>query len=263
MHTFDTPGPIHALVEFGAGEVRVDAGPYEETSVEVTPADPARAADVDLAGQTEVAYADGHLTVRSPRQASRRWSAKTPPSVVVAIRLPAESELNADAFYGAIRATGSLGDVEAHTSHGDISLEETAGVRARSEHGAITITRPVGVVDIATDGAVRVGEAGSTLTIEAGSGDIDIDRVHADVKATSAHGGIRIGRLTSGKAVLESGYGAVSVGVSRTTAADVDVNSRHGEVRDTLDSGRAPVHTDAKADIYARTTYGDINVHRA
>ncbi|MEV4896979.1 hypothetical protein AB0K48_47275, partial [Nonomuraea sp. NPDC055795] len=50
MHTFDTPGPIHALVEFGAGEVRVDAGPYEETSVEVTPADPARAADVDLAG---------------------------------------------------------------------------------------------------------------------------------------------------------------------------------------------------------------------
>ncbi|MFI9559213.1 DUF4097 family beta strand repeat-containing protein [Nonomuraea endophytica] len=263
MPTYDTIGPIHAIVEFGSGEAGIEAGPGEQTSVEVRPADTSRPADVALAEQTEITYADGTLTVRSPREAARGWSSKQPPSVIVTIRLPAESKLTADAYFGSVRATGSFGDVEARTSHGDISLEETAGVRAHSEHGAITITRPIGVAEIATNGNVRIGEAGSTVRIEAGSGDIDIDRVQADLNATSAHGNIRIARLVSGTAVLETGYGAVSVGVARTTAADVDVNSGHGAVRDSLETGRAPIHTDAKAAIHARTTYGDIDVHRA
>ncbi|MFI6500583.1 DUF4097 family beta strand repeat-containing protein [Nonomuraea typhae] len=263
MPTFDTPGPIQATIEFGSGEVRVNAGDRQETLVEVRPSEPDRAADQELAQQTEISYADGKLLVRSPRAASRRWSPKKPPSVVLTVQLPAESELAADAYYGAIRVAGSLGDTRVHTSHGDISLDETATVRASSEHGDISVNRPIGPVDIATNGSVRIGDAGSTITITAGNGDIVIDRARTDIKATASHGSIRVGRLAAGNAVLEAGYGSVSVGIPRTTTADVDVNSAHGQVRDTLDTGRAPVHTDAKADIYARTTYGDIDVHWA
>ena len=66
MTTFDTPEPISVDVEFGVGDLRIEAGDRTETTVEVRPSDPALKADVTAAEQSRVEFANGRCRSRGP-----------------------------------------------------------------------------------------------------------------------------------------------------------------------------------------------------
>ena len=66
MTTFDTSEPISVDVEFGVGDLRIEAGDRTETTIEVRPSDPALKADVTAAEQSRVEFANGHLQVKGP-----------------------------------------------------------------------------------------------------------------------------------------------------------------------------------------------------
>jgi hypothetical protein len=63
--------------------------------------------------------------------------------------------------------------------------------------------------------------------------------------------------------VLETAAGELEVGVREGTAAWLDVSAHHGRVRTSLDEASTPDEGEATVEVRARTSYGDIVIHRA
>src|SRR5215211_4708964 len=95
MPTFDTPQPISARLSLGyvVANVRVTAGDRGDTTVDVRPVDAASKADLRVAEQTRIEYADGRLMVRAPRLGS--LFSRTG-SIDVMIALPSGSTLQGE-----------------------------------------------------------------------------------------------------------------------------------------------------------------------
>jgi hypothetical protein len=57
--------------------------------------------------------------------------------------------------------------------------------------------------------------------------------------------------------------GDLDIGIAEGTAAWLEVNTGFGHVRNQLDNTTRPDHTDDTAEVRARTSYGDITIHRS
>ena len=255
MPTFATPGPITATVEVAGAQVRVAASDRTDTVVLVEPIDEASRSDVKVAGKTKVDFAAGQLTVKTTVPGDKKGS------VAITIDLPAGSGLAAHLAYSSVHADGPLGQCELHMASGQVQLDRIDALQANISAGEVAIGHIAGRADI--DGgtfAIRIGEAegavglsssggrawighaSADLDLRSGSGDFDIDRADGSVTATTASGAIRIGRLTRGQAKLTNGSGNIEVGISEGTAADLDVNSERGAVRNSVPSPEDPGH---------------------
>jgi DUF4097 and DUF4098 domain-containing protein YvlB len=148
--------------------------------------------------------------------------------------------------------------------------------------GNIAVDRALGDADVTTgSGEVRIGHIGGAALIKNSNGDtlveeitgdlrvksangrISVDRAHTSVIAKTANGNIRIGEAISGVIVLETAAGELEVGIRGGTAAWLDVSAHHGRVRNSLDEASSPEQSEATVEIRARTSYGNILIHRA
>src|SRR6266545_1640421 len=95
MPTFDTPQPVSARLSLGfvVANVRVTASDRTDTTVDVQPMDASSKADVKVAEQTRIEYADGRLEVRAPKLSTLFGRTG---SVDVTITLPSGSRLRRD-----------------------------------------------------------------------------------------------------------------------------------------------------------------------
>jgi hypothetical protein len=66
-----------------------------------------------------------------------------------------------------------------------------------------------------------------------------------------------------GAIVLETAAGELEVGIREGTAAWQDLSSQYGRVRNSLDEADSPEQSEATVEIRARTSYGDIKIHRS
>ncbi|MGE7384551.1 DUF4097 family beta strand repeat-containing protein [Streptomyces sp. NPDC004126] len=279
MPSFDTPEPISVTAHVEAGSIRFTAGERRDTVVEVLPRIPEKDRDVRAAEQTEVSYANGTLTVRTPKH---RNSLRRPGIVDVTVELPAGSDVDLTGAWAQVLGEGRLGEVRVKTSTGDVRLDATGPLRLTASHGSITVDRVVGPAEITTSsgsmrvglvdgpgvlknshGSTTVGAATGDLRVSGAHGDIDVRRAEGSVTATTAHGALRIGEVARGTVDLETGYGTIEVGVREGTAAWLDVNSGSGQVRNTLTAGGAPEDSEESVRIRARTRHGNIDVLRA
>ncbi|MEU9037457.1 DUF4097 family beta strand repeat-containing protein [Streptomyces sp. NPDC048352] len=279
MPSFDTPEPISVRAQVDAGSIRFTAADRLDTAVEVRPRDPKKDRDVRAAEQTEVAYAGGTLTVRTPKS---RNSLRRPGIVDVTVELPTGSHVDMTGAWAQVLGEGRLGEVHAKTSSGDVRLETTGPLRLTASHGSITVDRVEGAAEITTSsGSVRVGlvdgpgvlknSHGSTtvgaatgeLRVSGANGDIDIRRAEDSVTATTAHGTLRVGEVSCGTVQLETGYGAIEIGVREGTAAWLDVSSGSGQVRNMLTTTGTPEGAENTVKVRARTRHGNIDVLRA
>ncbi|WP_227984424.1 DUF4097 family beta strand repeat-containing protein [Nocardia spumae] len=140
MTTFQTPEPITVLVDVLSGDVTVTATDRLDTVVDIRPADAAKKADVRAAEQTRVDFADGTLTVTTPKD----WRTYTPfggnPSIEVTIEVPTGSRLTGTAGVGHLLGAGALGACELTVSMGDITVERPLdSVTAKTAKGDIRI----------------------------------------------------------------------------------------------------------------------------
>ncbi|GGU87686.1 hypothetical protein GCM10010211_62300 [Streptomyces albospinus] len=279
MPSFDTPEPIAATVHVEAGSIQFTAGDRLDTVVEVRPRDPKQDRDVRSAEQTEVTYASGTLTVRTPKL---RNSLRRPGTVDVTVELPAGSRIDMTGAWAQVLGEGRLGEVRVKTSAGDVRLDTTGPLYLTASHGSITVDRVEGTAEITTStGSLRVGlidgsavlknSHGTTtvgavtgeLRVSNANGDIDIRRAESSVAATTAHGTVRVADVARGTVQLETSYGAIEVGIREGTAAWLDVSSRSGQVRNTLTASESPDTAEDTVEVRARTRYGNIDVLRA
>jgi DUF4097 and DUF4098 domain-containing protein YvlB len=278
MPSFDTPEAISVTARVDAGSVQFTAGERLDTVVGVVPRDPAKDLDVRAAGQTEVGYVSGVLSVRTPKP---NLFGRTG-TVDVTVELPAGSRIDVSGAWAQVLGEGRLGEVRVKTSSGDVRLETTGALYLSVSHGSLTVERVEGQAEITTSsGSVRVGfvegpavvknSHGTTsvgavagvLRVSGANGDIDIARAGDSVTATTAHGTVRVGEVVRGVVQLETSYGAIEVGVREGTAAWLDISSGSGQVRNMLTESGGPQESEDTVEVRARTRYGNIDVRRA
>jgi Putative adhesin len=281
MPTFDTPEPIFAVIELGAGDVRINAGDRADTVVEVRPSDPSNDTDRRTAEETVIEYADGRLVVRAPRKRTRSLFGPGGGSIDVRVDLPTESRIDAHTATD-IRTTGRLGDSRFRTANGTIDVDQTGRLDLGTANGDVSVGRSAGHADVQTangtihiravdgsavvktaNGPITIGEVTGDLRLNTASGSISIDRALASVDAKTATGNVRIGEVVRGSVALATGSGRLEIGVREGTAALLDAYSRHGTVRSELTAVESPAATDETVEVLARTGYGDIVVHRS
>ncbi|MFC9648238.1 DUF4097 domain-containing protein [Streptomyces sp. NPDC056937] len=278
MPSFDTPEPISVTAHVEAGSLQFTAGDRLDTVVEVRPRDTKKDLDVRTADQTEVTYAGGVLTVRTPKS---NLFGRTG-AVDVTVELPTGSSVDMTGAWTQVLGEGRLGEVRVKTSSGDVRLDTTGPLRLTASHGSITVDRVEGKAEITTSsGSLRLGlvngpavlkNSHGTTTVDAATGelrvsgangDIEIRRAEDSVTATTAHGTLRVGEVARGTVQLETSYGAIEVGVREGTAAWLDVSSGSGQVRNTLTASETPEETEGTVKVRARTRHGNIDVRRA
>ncbi|WP_242894991.1 DUF4097 family beta strand repeat-containing protein [Actinomadura litoris] len=281
MPAFTTPEPITADVQVFLGRVRVNAADRADTVVEVRPSDPSSEASVQAAERTVVEFSAGRLLVKSPRPKALAQLLPWRGSVEVTIDLPAGSRVRTEGSADVI-TTGALGHTTLHTSNGDLHVEEAGPLEIKTSNGDITVDRVTGPTEAVTsNGAIRIGtidgpgtaktstgaitvaETTGDLHLKAATGDINVGRALGVLTAKAAHGRIRVETAVSGALHLENGYGKVGVGVAEGTAAWLDLHSKNGVVRNTLEAADGPATTDAVVEIHVHTNYGDVDVHRS
>ncbi|MFD8396500.1 DUF4097 domain-containing protein [Streptomyces sp. NPDC059680] len=278
MPSFDTPEAISVTARVEAGSIQFTAGERADTVVEVRPRDPKKNLDVRAAEQTEVTYASGVLTVRTPKSSLFGRTGV----VDVTVDLPTGSRIDMTGAWTQVLGEGRLGEVRVKTSSGDVRFDATGPLHLTASHGSITVDRAEGPAEITTSsGSLRVGlvdgpavlknshgtttvrAATGELRVSGANGDISIERAEASVTATTAHGTLRVGEVARGKVQLETAYGAIEVGVRQGTAAWLDVSSGSGQVRNTLNTSDSPEKTEDTVEVRARTRHGNIDIRRA
>ncbi|MET8826481.1 DUF4097 family beta strand repeat-containing protein [Streptomyces sp. NPDC004610] len=278
MPSFDTPTAISVTAHVEAGSLQFTAGDRTDTVVRVTPRDPKKDIDTKAAAQTEVSYAGGALTVRTPKAGLLGRTGV----VDVTVELPTGSAVELTGAWTQILGEGRLGEVRVKTSSGDVRLDTTGPLWLTASHGSIAVERVEGAAEIGTSsGSLRVGTVtgdavlsnshGTTtvgavtgeLRVKGANGDIDITRAAASVTATTAHGTLRVGEVASGTVELKTQYGAIDVGVRHGTAAWLDIDAGSGQIRNSLAASGAPEQSEKTVRVHARTRHGNIDVRRA
>ncbi|QBI18455.1 hypothetical protein ER308_01980 [Egibacter rhizosphaerae] len=283
MQTFHTPEPITAVIDVALGAVHLIASDRTDTVVTVNPSDRTREADVEAAEKTRIEHDSDGLAVRG--HAPSGLGKLVGPSsrsgwVSVVIELPAGSDVEVDAQVGDVRADGRLGEVRVKTN-GEIRCDDTGPARLETRAGAVTLGRAGGRVTVVAAGEVRItavqgeaevknlngrtwiGEVTGELRVRSSNSDITIGRTHGPIEARTANGAISVGEVTGGRINLATGSGQVDVGIHAGTAAWVDAHSRFGRITRDLDDAHGPGDDGATAEIRARTSFGDIAIHRA
>lgn len=283
MHVFETNEPISVLLDVAGGHLSVHAGNAGQTTVDLGPHNPERAADVELAERTTVDLTAGRLVVRSPRTTRSRLRSLFGgfERIDLAITVPAGSTLEVHGW-GEVGTEGRLERVDLDTAMGDIALREVGRVRAKTSMGDIRVDSSAGPAQLRTSaGSIQVGWVGGDLTartsagdvrvedgvgelrLSTGTGDVRVERAGSAVTAKTSAGDIRLHSVNRGVVTAESAYGQVEIGVARGTAAWLEVEAAHGVVRSHLEQAEPPGDGEQTVEIRATTGYGDIILRRA
>jgi Toastrack DUF4097 len=282
MPTFDTPEPISVTVELGVGDLRIVASDRTDTMVEVRPSDPAKKADVTAAEQTRVEYAGGRLLIKAPKNWRQYTFRGGGESIDVQVELPAGSQLRGETGVAALQCRGRLGECRYKTGIGDIQLDQAGAVQLRTGVGDITVERAGGDAELTTgSGSVRIdgidgtavvknsngdtwiGRVTGDLRVNAANGRISVDQASATVAAKSANGDVRLGEVAHGAVLAQTAFGKVEIGIRDGAAAWLDLNTRYGTVRNDLDAAERPGPGEDAVEVRARTSFGDITIHRS
>ena len=261
MPNFDTPQPITATVEISAGSVRLVASDRDDTVVEVRPRDESRSHDIKAAEQVRVEFKNGTLAVSS----QRGFSFPRRGAVVVDVALPNGSRLQASAASANIRAEGRYSDCTLASASGDVSVETVTGnIKAETASGAVTVDAVKGNIAIATaSGDVTIGDLDGGVKFRAASGSLTVGRLRGNVNAQVASGDVTVTTAVNGGVSVQTASGEVVVGIAEGTAAELDLRSRSGEVRNSLTPSDGPAEGDETLAVHARTASGDVIIQRA
>ena len=288
LSNFNTPSPIAVALDLYVADVRFAVSDRTDTTVEVRPSDPNKAADIKAAENTRVEYDDATRTLsivsRKPRNRFVNFSSKSPESIDVVIQLPTDSDVRGEADLGDFQADGMLGTVALKTDLGAVRLAETGPLNVRNGVGAITVegvSGPAevhtgssdirigavdGTADVSTgNGKVRVALVTGPANVKATNGSVAVDRALSDITAANSNGEVWIGEVVRGKVSATSKNGSVEVGVREGSAAWLELNTDVGRVYNELASSDAPEAGDPadKVEVRASTKLGDVTIRRA
>src|ERR1700754_4175019 len=261
MPNFDTPQPITATVEIASGTVRLVASERTDTVVEVRPRDENRSQDVKVAQQVRVEVRNGKLSVLS----HRGFSLPRRGAVVVDVALPSGSRLHASVVSAHLTADGEYADCTLASVSGDVAVESaTENVKVDNVSGAISVGAARKSASVSTvSGDATFGELRGDIEFQAASGSLTVGRLEGKVNAQTASGDVNVATAVNGGVSVQTASGELVLGIAEGTAAQLDLRTRSGEVRNSLAQSDGPANGDETLVVHARTGSGDIVVQRA
>lgn len=279
MPTFQTPGPVALTVSLVCGDLRIVASDRTDTIVEVRPANNSEKSE-KMCEETTVDYADGRLTVKTPKTLSRLWGRNTG-AIAVGIQVPAGSRLDGDTGLGDLVVEGRLDSCRFKSGMGALRLGDTGRLDATTGFGDVAVVSVDGDAEVTTgsgelrvgrvsgaamlknsNGSIHVGELGKRSELKTSNGGVFVGRVTDGVTARTAAGAVRVREARSGEVVLQTGFGEIEVGIPEGTAAWLDLQTQ-GDVSNTLAETSGPDATDKQVKVRARTHFGNISIHRS
>jgi DUF4097 and DUF4098 domain-containing protein YvlB len=281
MTAFDTPNPITASIELPLGTVHLIATKRTDTVVVVNPTDPSRTIDLETAERVDLDLSKDTLIVKVPKTLRDYISLSKPGSVDVTIELPEGSRVEITAGLADVRVDGSLARVNVRCGAGDVHLDETGPLDVSSGAGKVAVNRVAGNGEITTAGDMEIGiidgnaeiknlngrtwlgEVSGHLQVKSANGDIMVDRARSDVDVKTANGNIDLGEVFTGSTTLETAAGSLQIGIATDTTAWVDARTRFGRIHNTLESAGGPESSGETVEVRARTSFGDITIHRS
>lgn len=260
MPTFDTPQPITATVGIAAGSVHVVATERDDAVVEVRPRDPSRSHDVKAAEQVRVDFTNGALTVLS----DRGFGFPRRGAVVVDVALPSGSRLNAAVASADVTADGEYADCKLASASGDLTIGTVRGnLKADTASGDVTVAAANAASVSTASGDAAFRELWGEAKFRAASGSLNVGRFGGNLSAQTASGDVAVATAVRGDISVQTASGEVGVGVAEGTAAKLDLRTRSGAVRNSLQPSDGPSAGDETLIVHARTASGDVVVQRA
>ena len=261
MPSFDTPQPISAVIEIAAGSVRLVATDRSDTIVDVRPRDESRPHDVRAAEQVRVKFDNGTLTVTS----KRGFSFPRRGAVVVDVALPSGSRLNASSASADIAADGEFADCKFASASGDLTVDTITGnLKADTASGGISVQAVKCSAAVSTaSGDASFGEFTGDVKFRAASGSLTVRRLQGNLNAQTASGDVTVAAAVNGGVSVQTASGEVVVGIAEGTAAQLDLRTGSGSVRNSLQPSDGPTEGDETLVVHARTGSGDVIVRRA
>ena len=114
-----------------------------------------------------------------------------------------------------------------------------------------------------SNGNIWVGKVTGHLRVNAANGEISVNEAHSTVVAKTANGDVQLAEVVHGAVVAQTARGSLDVGVRNGVAAWLDLKTHFGSVYNRLDASEPPSSGEASVEVRARTSYGDITVHRS
>ena len=270
MHAFETPGAPHLRVRNAAGMVTVEAGEVDRTTVELEPLRDDDATRDAIERATVEAYGND-VTVEVGEGKGFGFGAVSiafgrTPQVGIRIRCPEGAELDCTTASANLKASGRLGDVQAKSASGDVSVDGVAALRVQSASGDVRAGAVDGEARIQTvSGHVRLGPVAGPVSATLVSGDIEVEEGTSDVAVKTVSGDQRIGAIRQGQIKLQSVSGDVRLGVRPGTRLHVDANSTSGDINSEFDVMDRPSEqrSGLEARLQLKTVSGDIEIVRA
>lgn len=279
MQTFNTPQPVALTIRFAGGSLQVLAEGRGTTSVEISPANPNSAADVEHAEATTVEQRGDEIVIIAPD--TKRWFGRTP-KLDVKVAAPTNSGLTAFVESADVRLRGRLGDVDVNSASGDVRFEHAATLtvstasgdvwgdsvdgdgRVKTASGDVRLTEVKGTGEVTTaSGDIQLQRVNGDVNLRSASGDATVGVVGGSVAAKTASGDIRVDSVTTGSVEVDSASGDVWLGVAHGTAAWLEVQSLSGDVTSELQASDDPGDDAPSVAIRARTLSGDVAIRRA
>jgi DUF4097 and DUF4098 domain-containing protein YvlB len=192
MQTFTTTAPITAVVDIPAGHIRITATDRTDTTVHISPADPARGRDTRAAEQTTVEFTDNTLRIRTPNQNQAFGPSG---SIDVTLHLPAGSHLRTTTAAAHLHTTGPLGQIAFEGAHGPLHLDQATDLQVSTHSGDVTVAHLAGPAHISTQqGDITLTQtAPATLDLRTMDGGVTVDVAPGLSAALDAH--TRLGRI--------------------------------------------------------------------
>ena len=278
MHTFETPGPTTLTVRSGAGDITVNAGETQRTTVELTALN---AAGEDAVAEARVEQQRSGILVDIPRHRSGLF--RPHPAVAIVVTCPTGSTIDLRAESADVNATGTFAEAVVTTGSGEVEVEDVTGTaKLKSGSGKVSAGRvgkaaviSTGSGDVSLEhsgrtasltvgsGDIRIGEVTGDAVAKTGSGDVEVDRLGGTLMTKSGSGDLVVRRATSGAVKANGASGSITIGVEQGTAAWLDVSTLTGRVIQELDQTGAPTDGQQRVEITAHTVSGNLRVHRS
>lgn len=290
---FECPGPVAIWVELDGGRLdialREDIAGAGEITVQIHPdrtgqpqwsvgfhgllnwlgeqtgaSPPLGELAAEAVRRTMIEFADGRLTVRSPRE----FPLRTVP-LIIQVSAPSGSSITARSGPADIAVTGVAAGLDVATGSGEVRAQRCTGAaEVRTSSGDVQLGIVAGRLRVRTgSGQVDVtsleGTKGAAGTVQTGSGDVRLGAVKHDVSARTGSGDLTVVDASAGGLELTTGSGQLRVGIHPGVLAELDVSSGSGRALSDLPVGGPPTGGEVALRVRARTGSGDALVTAA
>lgn len=247
-YTFMSTAPTKLFVEFGKGNLEVQATDTDETVVEID-GDDAESLIVEQSGDT-INIIDPH---KGPFNRSRRYD--------ISVTVPTRSQLRARTGTADIATQGVLRAAWLQTGSGDVRIDRvTEEFQVESGSGDIEADTLDGRASIKSgSGDIRIGTV-HDLHTKTGSGTVEIDEVEGDVSHSTGAGDFAIHSVSAGRISVKGASSDVRIGIPNGTPVWTDVNTVTGQCTSTVESAGAPAAGEPYVELRTTTVSGDITL---